>query len=192
MKLVSFDLEYNPSTKKIDQFGYWASDGSSLRTRNLHQLLTVLNDADILLGHNVLYHDLEVLATQFGYESTTDQIIDTLLLSTLLFIEKPYHKLTKNYLSRLKLEEVYDPKLDSKIVLEQLLPELQAKWVKLPDIQKSLYYHLLKNELGFNGFFKLIRFGTDSTLQEDLSRLDKSSFCISVDLSANLLQSLAC
>lgn len=54
--------------------------------------------SDYVLGHNLISHDLPLLAKQFPQlELLTKPVIDTLYLSPLAFPENPYHRLVKNY-----------------------------------------------------------------------------------------------
>jgi ATP-dependent DNA helicase RecQ len=182
VNIISFDLEYNPSEKRINEFGFCTGDGKSGRGKSIQQLFPMLDSADILLGHNIIHHDLKVLLTQFGYAPRSNLYIDTLFLSSLLFANKPYHKLTKDYISRLSFDEIYFPDFDSELALKKLLPDFQAKWDSLDEHMKATYFHLLQYESGFRGFFHLMEYRPSHNLHQAFDAIDKTRFCIAQDL----------
>ncbi len=70
--------------------------------------------ADFVLGHNVLDHDLPILARRApGLEMLRKPVIDTLYLSPLAFPENPYHRLVKDY--KLNRHAVSDPLADARL-----------------------------------------------------------------------------
>ena len=176
MRLLAFDLEFNPSTKKVGEFGYWSNNGSGARGRSLPKLFEQLDSAEILVGHNVIHHDLKILEELYGYQPQTRQFIDTLLLSSLLFAERPYHHLVKQYLTKVNIEEISDPALDSKLVLDELLPDLLAKWDETDVLLKQAYFILLKDQSGFSGFFRLINYQTEAA-ELNLQHFNPDWFC---------------
>src|SRR5260370_41689067 len=72
-------------------------DGSPLREA-LTRLDGFAGAADFVLGHNVLAHDLPILARFApGLDLLRKPVIGTLYLSALAFPENPYHRLGKGY-----------------------------------------------------------------------------------------------
>jgi ATP-dependent DNA helicase RecQ len=70
--------------------------------------------ADFVLGHNLLGHDLPVLARRSADLALLRKpVIDTLYLSPLAFPENPYHRLVKDY--KLVREAVNDPVADARL-----------------------------------------------------------------------------
>ncbi|MGD2020584.1 MAG: hypothetical protein PVJ47_05980, partial [Thiohalocapsa sp.] len=64
----------------------------------LHELTEFAGDAETVIGHNLLGHDLptlRALAPALGLLGRP--IVDTLYLSPLAFPQNPYHRLVKNY-----------------------------------------------------------------------------------------------
>ena len=121
--LASLDLE---STKNGDIFAIAAIfQGNAFHKSNitpatvqtvLRQLDTFLKDAQYLLGHNLLAHDLELCRqVDASLEFLQKPAIDTLLLSPLAFPENPYHRLVKDY--KLVRDSINDPLADAKIAL---------------------------------------------------------------------------
>ncbi|MDD5205994.1 MAG: RecQ family ATP-dependent DNA helicase, partial [Desulfobacterales bacterium] len=71
-------------------------------------------DAEMILGHNLLSHDLPILrAIAPGLDLLRKPVIDTLYLSPLAFPENPYHRLVKDY--KLVRESLSDPVSDAKL-----------------------------------------------------------------------------
>ncbi|MGR9117164.1 MAG: hypothetical protein ACU85E_15505, partial [Gammaproteobacteria bacterium] len=71
-------------------------------------------EADLLLGHNLLQHDLPVcraVSPQLGV--LAKPVVDTLFLSPLAFPENPYHRLVKNY--KLVRDSLNDPLADARL-----------------------------------------------------------------------------
>lgn len=106
-----------------------------------------------LVWHNILNHDLPHLSEErfVDYKVLTSKwIIDTLWLSTLIFIEKPYHSLIKDY--KLVNKSKNNPLLDAKECKKIFF---QCKWAfnAIPLKEKRVLYTLLKDKLEFKAFF---------------------------------------
>ncbi len=96
-----------------DTFSYQdgAPDGVPLG-KALARLDSFAAGAELVLGHNVLDHDLPVLARHApGLSLLRKPAIDTLYLSPLAFPENPYHRLVKGY--KLVREAMSDPLADA-------------------------------------------------------------------------------
>ena len=80
----------------------------------LAQLDVFSLDAEMILGHNLLAHDLPILkAITPRLELLRKPVIDTLYLSALAFPENPYHRLVKDY--KLVRESLSDPVADARL-----------------------------------------------------------------------------
>lgn len=83
-----------------------------------HQALLELDsfgcEAEYLLGHNLLRHDLPVLrALAPSLRFLTKPVVDTLYLSPLAFPQNPYHRLVKDY--KLVRDTLNDPVADARL-----------------------------------------------------------------------------
>ena len=98
------DLETSTTAGEIFQIG--AILGSKTFEKkgrfDVEEALAALDefgrDAQVVLGHNIIQHDLPVLASIRAKTGLLQlPAIDTLYLSPLAFPENPYHRLVKNY-----------------------------------------------------------------------------------------------
>ena len=119
--VLFFDLEVDEKSKKIEKIGA-VFNGQAFRAADVREFADFSKTAKFACGHNIFDHDL-VYLTKHGINSDFFQkkFIDTLFYSPLLFPNKPYHKLVKDY--RLLSEYVNDPVADSKAT-ETLLLEI--------------------------------------------------------------------
>jgi len=111
---------------------------------------------EYIAGHNIISFDKKILETSSIGTLLQDKIfIDTLPVSLLLFNEKTFHNLPKNY----KNEDNFlnNPVKDAKLSKELLLRSIE-KFKTLPTLQRNILYTLLKNEEVFKGFFKFISY----------------------------------
>ena len=83
--LVFIDLEVNPETKKVLDFGAVDANGETLHTTQKVDFERFISNSDFICGHNICHHD----SNYFNRPDGT-QLIDTLYLSPLIFPEKPY------------------------------------------------------------------------------------------------------
>jgi ATP-dependent DNA helicase RecQ len=71
-------------------------------------------DAEAVLGHNILEHDLPILRGISPRLRLLQKLaVDTLFLSPLAFPENPYHRLVKDY--KLLKDAVNDPVADARL-----------------------------------------------------------------------------
>ncbi len=80
----------------------------------LQRLDAFLAPASVLVGHNLMGHDLVALRSlQPGLALLSKPVIDTLYLSPLAFPANPYHRLVKDY--KLVRDAVNDPVADARL-----------------------------------------------------------------------------
>ena len=126
--LLSVDLE---GKDNIGAIGAIRTDSSTAftwrgRSGGLRAALAALDEfasgASYLVGHNIIEHDLALLARHAPDLKLLDlPAIDTLYLSPLAFPENPYHRLVKQYQEpALARVQVSDPLLDCALTLELL------------------------------------------------------------------------
>ncbi len=166
-RMVSLDLE---GKTNISAIGAVRTDNTSTfawkgRPGELRQALTELDSfvegANCLVGHNVLEHDLPLLAKHApDLNLLRLPAIDTLYLSPLVRPANPYHHLVKQYKDPgLARSQSNDPLLDAELTLELLADILDELEAKEPDLLAA-WHALLAFELpnrAFDGLFRRIR-----------------------------------
>jgi len=181
-----FDLEVDPKSNKILVYGA-VLNSSEYRGLELSKFKTLGQTATTLCGHNIIQHDLAILK---GYNLPAAFFlkpkIDTLYLSVLLFPKKPYHHLVKDY--QLNGTEINNPLADAKLT-KILLEDLLVAFQQLPQPLRTIYYNLLKNIAGFDGFFNYIASRNLSIIahKEELARYIQTYFATSFCRAADLL-----
>ncbi len=165
--LLSIDLEGNQS---IGAIGAIHLDRSSVftwrrRRSTLPEALAALDEfaggASFLVGHNIIEHDLEILARHApNLKLLGLPGIDTLYLSPLVFPENPYHHLVKHYqepeLARVQLN---DPLLDAELTLELLADIVDSLQSADPSLLLAWHALLAGGVRGsaFDNLFRTIR-----------------------------------
>lgn len=134
-RCLSIDLEVNPESSKIFAFAAVRSrdiEKVVFRDRDLDAALDRLekmaSEAEFLLGHNILRHDLPHLtAARPSFGRLSSSPVDTLWLNPLAFPRNPYHHLVKHHHDgRLQAGHVNDPELDARLVLQVLANQIEA------------------------------------------------------------------
>lgn len=152
--ILFFDLEVNPKSGKIIEFGAELNN-NQLRRKRTELLADFFQSAKMVCGHNIIFHDLPILRKKFSRTDLPElPSLDTLFLSTLLFPKKPYHRLVKDY--HLTSSEINNPISDVELTKE-LLDELILEFSKLSSELKQIYFYLLKDVPGFDGFFRFTK-----------------------------------
>jgi ATP-dependent DNA helicase RecQ len=116
----------------------------------LDQLDALAQDADFVLGHNLLGHDFPVLkAVSPWLKLLQKPVIDTLYISPIAFPQNPYHRLVKNYkLVRSSINSpVEDAKLAASIFIDQYesIIALAAKKREIIDFYRFCFHDSLFN-----------------------------------------------
>ena len=136
--LLSIDLEGATTISAIGAIGTdraitfaWKGGNRGL-ARALAELEEFARGASCLIGHNIIEHDLPLLAKHApDLELLHLPAIDTLYLSPLARPENPYHHLVKQHHEpALARTQVNDPLLDAELTLELLadiVGDLKAK-----------------------------------------------------------------
>jgi ATP-dependent DNA helicase RecQ len=179
-EILFFDLEINQKSKKIYDVGALLGE-AELHTNSLPGFEEFSKEAQYICGHNIIFHDLKYLRQlNFNESFFRKSTIDTLFLSSLIFCEKPYHALIKDY--RLVRSEMNNPLADSKLA-KVLFIDLVERYKQFPDNLKKIYFNLLHGRAGFSGFFKL--FPEEKLSTNDLIELINQEFieflCINID-----------
>lgn len=182
MKSIAFiDTEIEPESRRILDIGSVRSDGSIFHKPSLTEFTHFLKGAQFISGHNILNHDLKYIRSAVADAGIDEaNVIDTLFLSPLLFPEKPYHPLNKDY--KLQFDESNSP-LNDAIITKELLYEEIAAFKRTDELLKQIFYLLLKEIKGFCAFFQLIEY---SSTDIDPERLIAEKFSSKVCTQANL------
>jgi ATP-dependent DNA helicase RecQ len=122
--IAFFDLEVSLTSQKIGSIGgVW--EGQTWHSASVHDFALFAQEAQVLCGHNIFAHDLPVLQ-KAGISAAflQKEFMDTLYLSPLLFPNRPYHRLVKDY--RLVSDYLNDPVADARLAQGQLADCLEA------------------------------------------------------------------
>ena len=170
--LLSIDVE---GKENIGAIGAIRTDRSIVftwrgRSGGLRAALAALDEfasgASYLVGHNIIEHDLALLARHAPDLKLLDlPAIDTLYLSPLAFPENPYHRLVKQYQEpALARVQVNNPLLDAALTLELLADVADALRSKDADLLLAWHALLATGVKGhaFDHLFRTIR-GADTT-----------------------------
>ena len=168
-KFLFFDLEYNPEQKKVREYGYILGE-ERVRAKDPTKLEIASEKAEFIVGHNVLRHDAPILKQYFSIDFPNIKALDTLMLSSLLFPRKPYHKLRKEYLHN--EDEPSDPLKDAELC-KNLLEDCIKKWEEYPWQLRYLLFQFLKNEPGFAPFFNIVESPEQGNLRSKLPEIQK-------------------
>ncbi len=118
-RCLCLDLETGPNGEILALGAICGSDSFSQKgLKNIVSYLDTLNkmagDAQFLLGHNLLSHDLPILEAAAPNSPLLKMpVVDTLYLSPVAFPENPYHRLVKDY--KLVKDTINDPLADARI-----------------------------------------------------------------------------
>jgi len=182
-RVLFFDLEINKKSRKIEKIGA-ILDGVVFGNSSIEKFYDFGKEADFVCGHNIIDFDLPALKnSEINRDFFKISTIDTLYLSALLFSEKPYHRLVKNYKLVDESDEINNPVSDAKLTRQLLIDEYNV-FSKSDTTLKSIYYFLLKNVPGFEGFFKVAGFSTTvSSLKDIIIGFFKGKLCKNSDLT---------
>ncbi len=182
MKSIAFiDLEVQPDKEAILDLGAVGDSGGTFHSRSLSDFLAFIRDADYLCGHNIIRHDLSYLEAGFREtEIASENVIDTLYLSALLFPRKPYHALVKD--EKLQTGELNNPLTDAIKSKELFFDEVEA-FRSLGDTLKSIFSLLLSGQKEFGAFFRYMGYDTPSENPVEIVRSHFSSLiCENADV----------
>ena len=192
------DLEINRSGQVYDigalLDGKTFSRHCKGKTREpLQELDAFLAPAELLLGHNLLGHDLPALRTlQPDLTLLQKPVIDTLYLSPLAFPENPYHRLVKDY--KLVRDAVNDPVADARLAAE-LFADQDEVFARLrqqePELL-ALYRYCFAADGQFRGIADYFTvpgqtIDTPARAEEIVAELVRDSVCITA-LAEHLAQ----
>jgi ATP-dependent DNA helicase RecQ len=128
----------------------------TLRTSSIKEALQAIQSfsTNYIAGHNFIDFDKKLLEkTSLNHHLSQCILLDTLPISLLLFNEKTFHSLPKNY----KTEDCFvnNPVKDAQLS-QDLFRRSISKFLSLPTAQQSILFSLLKDQEKFVGFFTLL------------------------------------
>lgn len=183
MNSIAFiDTEIDSRGRKILDIGSVKNDGSSFHKSSLSEFIQFLNGTRYICGHNILNHDLKYIGKALNDAGiNSENIIDTLFLSPLLFPNKPYHALIKD--DKLQSDDANNPLNDS-IKAKDLFNDEIAAFRQSDEKLKQIFYLLLNEKEEFRSFFHFIGYTCPYTNVEELIRRKfHDEICEFVDLS---------
>jgi ATP-dependent DNA helicase RecQ len=123
--------------------------------------------ANLVLGHNIVRHDLPVLQKRYPHLALHNlAIIDTLELSPIAFPQNPYHRLVKDYklFTTTRNNPANDAKLAYTLFTEQRTA-FEKRFEEHPHEVLCLHY-LLTDKPAINDFFTRLRHSQCPSLKE--------------------------
>jgi ATP-dependent DNA helicase RecQ len=181
--ILFFDFEISRNSKKIQDIGA-IHHGEEFHKKSLSDFFRFSENSQYACGHNIFNHDLKFLHGNIGdHTFFKRQFIDTLYMSALLFADKPYHRLVKDYQILDEQHFANDPLHDSKLSNQLLQDEIQ-KFDELHKLLKRIYYGLLGGHKRFKGFFQLVGFNhPNNEIKQNISEFFAGQICSSTDLT---------
>lgn len=182
--LIFFDLEVNKNSNQIESIGLVTETNKKMETKSEATMSSFIrkNRGSYFIGHNIINHDLKYFKTaKIKARLRSENIIDTLLLSTLIFSNKPYHNLVKDdKLNSGTLNNPVNDATNSRILFFDIVEAFKNLNKNLQDI----YYLLLKDTRGFQGFFNYLNYKTNRfELHEMIRNYFKDDICDNAKLN---------
>ncbi len=152
--IVFIDTEIDPKNGKILDIGCIKDNGNSFHKNSLSEFVLFIKDAQFFCGHNIINHDIKYIGKTLDDAGiNSENIIDTLYLSPLLFPTYPYHALIKD--DKLDAENANNPLNDS-IKARDLLNDEITAFKQIDDTLKQIFYLLLNDKKEFQSFLALL------------------------------------
>ncbi|MDR2978263.1 MAG: RecQ family ATP-dependent DNA helicase [Rickettsiales bacterium] len=151
-KIIFIDSEIDKQGKVLDLGA--VKNGREFHSKVKESFVDFLKGSEFAVGHNIIDHDLVHLEKEIK-ESGISKFIDTLYLSPLLFAKKPYHKLLKD--DKFDPNEYNNPLNDSMKARDLFYDEV-AKFERLDEHLKIIYFNLLNESKYFKDFFDYMVF----------------------------------
>jgi ATP-dependent DNA helicase RecQ len=159
--IVFADTEIDPQSGRILDIGSIKDNKDIFHSGSAAGFTEFLKGSRFLGGHNIINHDLNYISHAVEKaEIDRADIIDTLFLSPLLFPAMPYHALLKD--DKLQTQDINNPLNDSKKARDLFHDEVEAFKQADKDL-KQIFFRLLHDKQGFQGFFRYLGFRADET-----------------------------
>ncbi|NPA03271.1 MAG: ATP-dependent DNA helicase RecQ, partial [Epsilonproteobacteria bacterium] len=153
-KILFLDLEVNRN-EKIEEIGLVIGE-ERLRTSSLAKAkeFILLHNPKLLVGHNLFKFDNLYLKSSKLSFLTLLPSLDTLPISLLLFSEKTFHSLPKEYKDE---DNFFNDPLKDALLTKRLLKNSVERFNSLPPFFQAVFYSLLRDKKEFANFFTLIK-----------------------------------
>ncbi|TXD83230.1 RecQ family ATP-dependent DNA helicase [Subsaximicrobium wynnwilliamsii] len=179
-KVLYIDIETTKQGKIKDIGALF--NGQELHESQFTKLKSWIHQAEYICGHNIVAHDIPLLERVLGNDIFKHKkIVDTLLWSTLLFCDNPYHKLVKGY-KIVNDSDYNNPLSDCKLTRQLLIDELN-RFKELEENVQQIYVRLLTGSDAYSGFLELIDFQMSNLdAATEIVNLFKSKICDSSNI----------
>jgi ATP-dependent DNA helicase RecQ len=143
----------------------------------LKQLDEIAEDADFVLGHNLLGHDFPVLKSSSPWLQILQKpVIDTLYLSPIAFPQNPYHRLVKDYkLVRATINNpVEDAKLAASVFKDQWgsFRKFSEEMPEVIDFYRYCFHGSVFNGFSGNGLSSVFSIMSSESIDDSLKALE--------------------
>lgn len=176
-ELVFIDTEVDENTNKVIDFGAISDENEKIHTNNPNEFSRFISNQKYIVGHNILDHDLKFCSKLI---STPFLSIDTLYISPILFPQKPYHKLIKDY--KLNSDQLNNPLNDAILARNLFYDEINA-FSNLSSELKKIFASLLRDNKYFEGFFSFVDAEYSYDIKGDIKAYFKGKICENASLS---------
>lgn len=178
MKSVVFvDSEINQNDEIFD-LGAVKLNGEKLHTADKIAFSIFVTGSEYVGGHNIRKHDLKYISDLIVGEY---KVIDTLCLSPLLFPNRPYHHLVKDY--KLNSDDLNNPLSDAEISLKLFYDE-QNSFNELDENMQKILFLLLGDKQEFSGFFEYAGYCENGDAEKILRDYFADKICSNADISS--------
>lgn len=169
--IAFIDTEIESESGTVLDIGGIKNDGSRFHKASLPKFVLFLRGTQYICGHNIFDHDIKYVAGAL-HEAGIDpaNIIDTLLLSPLLFPTESSHALLKD--DKLQTEDANNPLNDSIKARDLFYAELD-NFKQADETLKQIFYGLLHDKKEFAAFFRFVAYTSENA---DLERLIRQKF----------------
>ena len=147
-RIAFFDIEVGDDNK-IHDTGAVIGEQAVFHSSSVTGLIGYLREADYICGHNIIRHDIPYIE-QSVRAKLQMPVIDTLVLSPLVFPLQAHHALLKD--DKLLTDELNNPVNDSEKARKLFYDEVNA-FNSLPSSLKQVFYMLLNAKEEFHAFF---------------------------------------
>lgn len=177
--IIFVDSEINPKTGEVLDIGAISNRKLTLHTKTGEKLSVFAEHAQFIAGHNLIDHDMKYIGKYLVQKHRT-HYIDTLYLSPLLFVNRPYHNLVKD--DKLQSDTLSNPLNDAMKAMDLFYDEVNA-FAKMPVDYQDILYALLHENKYFLGFFKYMDKQFEGDILPIIKRFFYDKICHNADVT---------